>query len=246
MGYIVSPELKATELELHETPVKDWAFPKILTFIPLERAVSYADTVLPWIAQMAQHGHRFIWGEYTATTFARNKAAFQLLQSDFTHILMLDLDHNHPVDIAERLARWVVMYPEIKVIGGLNFGRRPPYTPCVSIRGDKPGEWLMPTAWDKDVLMEVNMLGTGSILINREVFEDIEPVWFTNDYSLWEVGRYMGEDTVFSQKCEANGIKLWCDTSITSPHLDYIGIDDQTFRSYYSENGLQVLNKRAL
>jgi hypothetical protein len=74
------------------------------------------------------------------------------------------------------------------------------------------------------------MLGTGCILINREVFEDIEPVWFENDYSGWESGHYAGEDTTFSRKCKEAGINLYVDPDVTSPHADYHFVTEKDWR----------------
>lgn len=223
------------------SPVDDWGenFPRILIFIPLERSLPYADITMPQFIRMAQHGHHFIWSEYGATAMVRNKAAFQLLGSDYTHVLMLDADHRHPADIPEMLVRWVMTYPEIKVVGGLNFGRRPPYKPACYLFGDNPDELLVPTEWDREKLLEVAMVGAGSLLISKEVFEDIPPIWFENDYSGWEHGYYAGEDTVFSRKCRENGIKMYVDPQTTSPHIDMTGITEDTFRSWYAERGLE-------
>lgn len=239
-------KMKEIDSYLHQNRVDEWGegYPKVVTFIPLERTVSYADLVLPHIVGHAQRGNHFIWSEYGAVAITRNKAAFQLLDSDFTHILMLDLDHAHPMDITEQLVRWVVADPSIKVIGGLNYGRRPPYKPCASLETDVPGEHLVPTVWEPGTIMEVNMLGTGSILIDRTVFEDIEPIWFENDFSGWASGNYAGEDTVFSRKCQEAGIKLWVVPDLTSPHIDYHTIGRETFKSWYSLHGMSTEGER--
>lgn len=228
--YTLTPETQKVQEELSNTPVNKWLYPKVLVFVPLERNLPYADYVLPQFTQMAQRGADFIWSDYSAVAIGRNKAAIQLLGTDYTHVLMLDDDHVHPADIIERLAKWVVVYPEIKVVGGLNFGRRPPYDPCFALKKDDG--WYVPTEWESGKLMEVDMLGTGCILISREVFEDLQPPWFENDFSMWETGYYAGEDTVFSRRCREAGIKLYCDPDITSPHLTIIGVTEETWRSY--------------
>jgi hypothetical protein len=227
-------DLREIENNLKRVPIRDWDYPRVAVFLPLERTMSYVDSVLPQIAQIAQAGADFIWGEYSAVAIGRNKAAVQLLGTDLTHILMLDLDHTHPADIAHRLAKWVVAYPDIQVVGGLNFGRRPPYNPCIAINDGDSKKWIIPTGWEKGTLFEVDMLGTGCILISRTVFEDLTPPWFENDFSMWETGYYAGEDTVFSRRCREAGIKLLCDPAVTSPHIDYHTVTEDTWRSYYA------------
>lgn len=236
MNSVNHEQLQGIETQLHNTPINRWEYPRVLVFIPLERAMSYVDSVLPQIVQIAQRGADFIWSDYSAVAISRNKAAIQLLGTEYTHVLMLDLDHVHPADIVERLAKWVVAYPEVKVVGGLNFGRRPPYKPCIAIKGDKPGEWMIPTQLEHGTLTPVDMLGTGCILINREVFEELTPPWFENDFSSWATGYYAGEDTTFSRRCREAGIELYVDPDVTSPHIDYHTITEETWRSYYAEN----------
>jgi len=230
--HISQTELAEIEKKLHETPINKWEYPRVVVFIPLERTMSYVDSVLPQFMRIAQRGADFIWGEYSPVAIGRNKAGIQLLGTYFTHILMLDIDHIHPVDIVERLAKWVVAYPEIKIVGGLNYGRRPPYDPCIAIK--KENKWLIPTAWEHGKLLKVDMLGTGSILIDKRVFEDITPPWFENDFSMWETGYYAGEDTVFSRKCAEAGIEMFCDPDVCSPHIDYHTVTEDTWRSYFA------------
>jgi len=231
-----NPErLEQIEQDLKRVPINGWNYPRVLVFIPLERTISYADSVLPQITQIAQRGADFIWSEYSPVAISRNKAAIQLLGTEFTHVLMLDLDHVHPADIVERLAKWAIIYPDIQVVGGLNYGRRPPYNPCIGIKNDK-GEFTFPTKFEKGKLLEVDMLGTGCILINRTVFEDLTPPWFENDFSMWETGYYAGEDTVFSRRCREAGIRLFCDPDVTSPHIDYHTVKEETWRSYYARS----------
>lgn len=235
---ITQKDLKLIEGTLRSARIDEWEFPKVAVFVPLERNLSYVDVVLPNLINIARRGANFLWGEYSPTVISRSEAAKTLLGSNFTHILMLDSDHEHPVDIVERLAKWVVAFPEVKVVGGLNYSRRPPYAPCAHMQ-DEDGTWYVPSVFIPGTLTSVDMLGTGSILINREVFEDIEPPWFDFDMSRWDEGIYGGEDTYFSKKCKDAGIDLWVDPDVVSPHIDYRGITEETFRSWYAEHGME-------
>ncbi|RPJ24411.1 MAG: glycosyltransferase family 2 protein [Planctomycetaceae bacterium] len=170
---------------LRQQPVHAWEWPRIVVGVPMERTMAHADDVFFNFLAIAQNGVPFIKQNYTRTDVARNKMAMQLLQSDFTHLLMLDVDHIHPTDIVQRLARWVVADPGKQVIGGLNFRRGEPYEPCCFLIGPD-GRYYAPAEWERG-LVKVDIIGTGSILISREVFERMQPPWFYNIYDrVWE------------------------------------------------------------
>ena len=229
-------ELKLTPEEINEKlavlntlPIVSWEYPRIMVGIPLERAISHADEVFWPFMGIAAQNPAFLPMNYQRTDLYRNKVAEKLLQTNMTHVLMLDIDHTHPQDIIQRLAKWVLLDPEVKIVGGLNFRRGAPYEPCAFIEED--GKVYAPADWPQG-LVKVDYLGTGSILIAREVFEEIEPPWFFNDYRhAWE-GHYPGEDIGFSAKAREAGFDLYMDTTTVSPHLTTHGIDESTFRNY--------------
>lgn len=208
-------------------PIAQWPFPKVLLGVLLERAMSYADHTFHSFMLLAAQGVPFIRLPYSRTDVARNKFATALLQSDYTHLLMLDIDHVHPEDIVQRLSRWVMTDPEKKVIGGLNFKRSYPHDPCCFMLRDD-GIYL-PAEWDAG-LIKVDAIGTGSILIAREVFEQIEPPWFFNIYDQAWRDEWPGEDMGFSQRCREHGIDMWVDTTCTSPHITDRLIDERDFQ----------------
>jgi hypothetical protein len=154
-----------------------------------------------------------------------------------THLLMLDIDHKHPPNIIQRLARWTLQEPFAKVVGGLNFRRSKPFDPTCGFWGDD-GKYYPPASWQQG-LIKVDALGTGSILIAREVFEQIEPPWFRFDYSRVWADEWPGEDLGFSKLCNEHGIDLYVDTTVTSPHMKAAMITEESFKEYLktSEEG---------
>ncbi len=213
-----------------------WAFPRILVAFLLERTISYADLVFPACMQIAAQGPVVLNMPYQRTDLARNRASMELLKSDFTHLLMLDIDHVHPHDIIQRLAKWVLKDPKkYQVVGGLNFRRSEPYDPCAyKISADGS---MYTIAWEKDdEIVEVDRLGTGSILIAREVFETIPPPWFWNDYSQSWRDAWPGEDIGFNKLCVQHGIKMWVDVTVTSPHITPAIIDGATWQKWTANN----------
>ena len=231
--------MKRNEIEerLRTLPIASWAYPRILLGIPLERTISNASQVFHRFMEISAQGIVTLKQDYTRTDLARNRFAVKLLESEYTHLLMLDLDHVHPADIVQRLARWVMMNPEIQVVGGLNFRRSEPYEPCCFFKSEDGMSVNAPADWDAG-LMRVDYIGTGSILIAREVFEQIEPPWFYNIYGIdanWD-DEWPGEDIGFSEKCAKAGIKMYVDTTTTSPHVGDRLIGEKTFRAYLEQH----------
>ena len=204
--------------------------------VPLERTIAHADKVFYNFIGIAQQGYPFIRLNYCRTDLARNRFAVHLLQSDFTHLVMLDLDHIHPLDIVQRLMVNFVKHPEVKVVGGLNFRRGEPFDPCAYVKGDD-GRFYPMSEWDTG-LLRVDAVGTGCIAIAREVFEIIQPPWFYNDYSKVMDDVWPGEDMGFCLKCRDAGIDLYVDTTITSPHLIDAVVDEEAYRAYIADKGL--------
>lgn len=226
---------QATNLQVLNTrPISAWSWPRIIAFVPQFPALPHADDVFFHFWAIAQQGLPAMRISYGRTDLVRNKAALLLLQSNFTHVLMLDADHQHQQHITQLLARHVLEDPSRLVVGGLNFRRGEPYDPCAYLRGED-GKLYPPTEWERG-LVEVDAIGTGSLLISREVFERIEPPWFFNDYSKVMEDHWPGEDMGFSKKCNEAGIKLYVDTTLTSPHMIDAVVDETAYREFLGDH----------
>ena len=231
--------VEETNRVLEILPIAAWPFPKVLLGVLLERSVSYADSVFHGFMHLAAQGVPFVKLPYARTDVARNKMATALLQSEYTHLLMLDVDHYHPTNIVQMLSRWVMTNPEHKVVGGLNFKRSYPHEPCCFMFTENG--IYSPAEWDKG-LIKVDAIGTGSILISREVFETIEPPWFYNIYDDAWRDEWPGEDMGFSKKCRDAGIDMWVDTTCTSPHVTERLIDQDDFKKALEERSGEIID----
>lgn len=201
---------------------------KVIVGVPMERTIPEAAV---WgLIGIAQQGYPFIRQGYTRTDVARNQFAEHLLSTDCTHLLMLDLDHDHPMDIVTRLGRWAD--DEHQVIAGLAFRRGPPHDPLMFYQ-DEAGQWYAPTEWPQG-LVSAGIVGTGAILIDRRVFERLPRPWFAYSYDKPEA--WPGEDIWFCRLCREAGVTLWCDTTTVSPHMGTQWIDEAAFRTYLKEH----------
>ena len=206
---------------------------RVLVGIPMERTIGQLSFF--GFVKIFTQGWPLAQLEYTRNDIARCKFGDFLLASSYTHLLMLDSDHVHPADVVQRLARWFRAYPDqVRVLGGLNFRRGAPFDPCAFVDpGD--GGFRRMAQWSGGAI-EVDALGSGSIMIARSVFEELPRPWFGYDYS--DLEGWPGTDMWFSRLCKAHNIALWGDTTTTSPHVGDRLIDETTYRAWLKEHGV--------
>ena len=221
-----------------EQPYSTWPI-KVLGFVPNERSMPAPSKVLPSLFHYARQGLSFINIDYGRTDVVRNKAALGLLANpQFDYILMLDTDHAHDPDILQLLCRWPLLNPDIRVVGGLNFQRNEPFHPAFH-EYDEQGKKLISITWP-DTLFPVDVCGTGSLLIHRSVFTDIDAncAWFRFEYDGADKDYWPGEDVYFARLCKENGIQQYVDPECRSPHLHEQLIGEEEFRRHFCEKGL--------
>jgi hypothetical protein len=80
---------------------------------------------------------------------------------------------------------------------------------------------LVYTMPDSTGLEEVGSIGTGIMLIKKEVFQNMSEPWFDMP---WQVGKrgYMGEDVFFCKKAQELGFKVYIDHDV-SKEIGHIG-----------------------
>lgn len=210
----------------------DERWPRVVVAMPKERVMPNCGHMS--MVKIAQRGYPIMDLPYARTDVARNQFAEDLLESAFTHIVMLDSDHEHPDDIVENLLRWVILDKTRLVIATATHRRGAPYDVLMFLP-DGDGGMYSPVDYPEGLLRVRNeygpgIVGTGAILIAREVFEKLEWPWFAYEYP--KQGHYPTEDVYFSKKCNAAGIDLWVDTTISCPHLTDSYITKQTHDDY--------------
>ena len=144
---------------------------------------------------------------------------------------MLDVDHDHPPEMMERLVAH-----DVPIVTPLMFRRGEPFQACAFRRG-KDGE-LHHLANFPMGLHRMDAVGTGAIAIQRQVFERLREAghqWFFK----YEYDEQLGspsEDLYFSKICEQAGIEMYVDTTIESPHITYGFIDRTTHDGFMQDN----------
>lgn len=202
--------------------------PKIIwSVLPERHGVPVAEVLFDMMA-IAQQGLPFIELEPNRTDVARNILAKHLLDSDYTHLLMLDCDHRHPRNIIDRLGKWVEEDPTRQIVAGLAFRRKEPFEP-MAYTLTEDGRHFQTIEQIGVGLVEVEMVATCAILIAREVFERLPWPWFAYEY---HNGHDPTEDMYFCRKAREAGIQIWVDTNTVSPHLRTAWVDENTYMSY--------------
>lgn len=213
-------------------PIASWRYPRIGLAIPLGKSLEHAGQTFYNFMYIASQGPWFVeCPPSVRIDIVRNNVAVQLLRATgLTHVLMLDADHKHPVDIIQQFAKWAIIRPDARVISGLNFRRGEPYDPVAGNLTDSHRREIF-TQWEPG-LNQVDEVGGASLFVHRSVFEQIQPPWFFNTYDYAMENNYPGEDIGFCKKCREAGIPIYVDTTISSPHCTDTLVTENTFRTF--------------
>lgn len=140
---------------------------------------------------------------------SRNYLVAQLLESDGQWLFMVDDDHTFDRSLLINL-----LDRHVPVVGAAAVSRKPPYYVCAY----QPGARHAMGIHDFDgTFQQVDAVGTGAILIRREVFEALAPPWFEVGFD--ERGRNVSEDVTFCHRAREAGFSVWLDGTQTLGHL---------------------------
>lgn len=139
-------------------------------------------------------------------THNRNTIVKRFLETDYDYLLMIDSDNIPPQNILE-LADY-----DKDVIGGLCYAFMKNMIIPLCLKQNKEGSYDMMDVHKNEGLVEVDGIGSGVMMIKREVLENI-PFPFENTYDPEGI-KVRGLDIHFCEKAKKKGYEVWC-------HLDY-------------------------
>lgn len=157
---------------------------------------------------------------------ARNLIAKHFLDSDCEHLLMIDSDMVINADDIFRLLAFNQTKP---IVAGVGCARKKEKVYFSCLEQDEDGNVMM----DAMGLVKATRVGTGFMMVQREVFETLSkehPEWHYYDqthqnnlvtffdFELNEEG-YMGEDFVFCNRARQHGYSVWIDPTIKLGHM---------------------------
>ena len=153
---------------------------------------------------------RVIWQTRTMIDTARNLIAMKALEDVTTsHILMIDDDMTFDHDFVMKL-----IAHDVDIVGGLAFKRTPDYHPCTYRKKDDKYVPILP-----EVFQEVDIVGTGGILIKREVFEKLKYPYFETWYNKTNAEEHFSVDFDFCIKAKKAGFKIFVDPDALMGHI---------------------------
>lgn len=158
--------------------------------------------------------------------FMRNDAAVEMVESNADYHLFIDRDMVFVPDDVWKLYTYL-QNDKIHVISGLYIKTKPPYTPNVTVPPKEKGKRenvpkLVEMYRDLDVnqgLIPVDGVGTGFMMIKREVYTTIPFPWFETYYN--ENASKVSSDVAFCRKVREHGMGVYLATDIMVGHIGW-------------------------
>lgn len=161
---------------------------------------------------------------------SRNDLARFAMKEGFDYVLWLDSDMVFEPDLLQRLYKQMTDN-DLKMITGLYFRRRPPYSPVIfeTMKPRGGGGWNF-TDYENypDKLFEVEACGFGCVLMATEVLLDVQ---IKHGY-LFHPMNDGGEDISFCWRARQCGYKIMCDPDIVCGHVGNVIITDTLYKQY--------------
>ena len=154
---------------------------------------------------------------------ARNTACLKLLELGWEWLFFLDDDVIPPPDVIYKL-----MAHKKPIVSGLYFRRCLPLVPVMLRENAEKTkvEWV--TQFTYGDVLEVDLVGSGCMLIHRSVLEKLPPLSNRCRWFEWRCDRTdlsdldkTSEDFTFCKHARAHGFKIYVDTSIQCRHIGY-------------------------
>lgn len=173
------------------------------------------------LSELRMPPHAIVSKSTAAIDRARELTVEDALELDPEWLLFIDSDVVPPVDAFERLRRHGV-----DIVSGLYYMDNPD--------GVHPAMWRLDdddspaiVGYDREGLVNVDAVGFGCLLVNRQVLDDVERPWFRwtegfEDHP-WDLRRRTGvpgvsEDFHFCQKATSAGYEIYVDTTVKCMH----------------------------
>lgn len=160
---------------------------------------------------------------------------------NFHHLQPVDANRNEMVKsfLEKEHAEWLLMIdsdivPPVDILKMVEHDKPIVSAVCTIKKGDVPQPVIVKEAGnnyrqvniqeavdeidDETGLLEVEGVGTGAILIRRDVLEDMKPPWFKFEYNEYG-GLKLGEDFYFSRRCKQNDVDMFVDTTMITQHF---------------------------
>lgn len=185
------------------------------------------------------HRMRFPMGTTSNIATVRNAIVRAALEDGCTHVLMMDTDQVYPPDTITKLLKHAES--GMRIVTAKVHRRYPPFDP-VMLRGSIDRYEVVPyEEWRKGGLVEVDATGAACMLVDIDVYLNMEVPWYGSPLS--EKGKEVGEDIYFCYKARQAGYRIWVDTSINVGHLALMEIEKSFFEVNHMMGKVHALSR---
>lgn len=229
---------------------------RVMLGVPTTRGFSVDYIKSLWGTRLRGEAHWYA-ASGLAIDVARNIIVRRALDAGCDFLLMHDSDATwHP----DAIARLVEL--NLPIVSAVVYQRRFPTVPFIGLYADtkengdvmysfrhaaervievalsnnyEPGEETEPTLFDKDVIEEVDAVGSHFVCIRRDVLESIEPPHYLTTHP-----PLAGEDFYFCRKAKEAGFPIYVNYAVHTGHIAgdgvVIGLRDFMLYSYREED----------
>ena len=154
---------------------------------------------------------------------ARNTVCQKLLELGWEWLFFLDDDLLVPSDTIYKL-----MSHKLPIVSGLYYRRALPLVPVMlREKPDKTGyDWIV--EYKDNSLVECDLVGSGCLLIHRDVLTSYPPVSEDSRWFEWRCDKTKlpsnertSEDFTFIRHLRNHGVRVMCDTSVKCRHVGF-------------------------
>jgi hypothetical protein len=190
------------------------ALPHTWNYIPIHFFDSFVQMLRPNFEYIRDYGGT---GQIDVV---RNNLVRKARIAGCSHILMMDTDQKFPVNTIPKL-----LSHRKEIVSALIYRRYPPFDPLM-YKGEI-NSYEVIEDWNRGELVEVDSCGTGCILYEMSVFDNMPEPWFKfRENPKKEIGGTIGEDIGFCSDLRAKGYRIYVDTSLTCGHLSIMEVDE--------------------
>lgn len=213
---------------------------RIACLVPVGSDYIPYKTVASFMALEKPEGVEVGWmfSKYSPVDRNRNMLVDGALENNADYVMCFDSDQLFPKDTIVKL--YEHMKNGLKIAGGLYFQKNPPFLPLAYHLGEDGHKGKNILTYP-DELFEVDVLATGCLMVDVEVFKKIGYPYFKKE-GVWDYRGevpHTGDDWSFCLKAKEHGYHVWCDPTIKCEHLTLVATGEGHFQQLLQNNLLE-------